>query len=54
MDGTSTLGVGSLSNGKASLKSSTLASGSHSIVIVYGGDTHFAASTSPILSQTVK
>jgi hypothetical protein len=53
-DGTSTLGVASLNNGKASLKSSTLASGSHSIAIVYAGDPHFAASTSPILSQTVK
>ena len=53
-DGSSTLGTGALSSGKASFSISTLALGSHSITAVYGGSTDFAGSTSPVLHQTVK
>lgn len=39
--------------GKATFTSSTLNVASHSITAVYSSDTNFAASTSPVLSQTV-
>jgi len=53
-DGATTLGTGALSGGKATLTSSALAAGSHSITAIYSGDTNFAGSTSPPLTQTVK
>jgi hypothetical protein len=54
IDGTSTLGTGSLNNSaQATLSTSTLSAGSHSITAVYGGNTIFAGSTSTILTQTV-
>jgi hypothetical protein len=52
-DGTTTLGTGTLSGGKATFTTSTLAAGSHSITGVYGGDTNFAGSSSPAITQTV-
>jgi hypothetical protein len=52
-DGTTTLGNGTLSGGKATLATSALAAGSHSITVVYAGDTSFLGSTSPALVQTV-
>ena len=52
-DGITTLGTGTLSSGKATFTTSSLAVGSHSITAVYGGSTSFNASTSPALTQTV-
>ncbi|HZB89279.1 MAG TPA: Ig-like domain repeat protein [Terracidiphilus sp.] len=45
-DGSSTLGMGTVSNGTASFSSTTLALGSHSVVATYSGDTNFAPSNS--------
>jgi hypothetical protein len=52
-DGTTTLGMGTLSGGKATFTTSTLPVGTHSITALYGGDVNFAGSTSPVLSQIV-
>jgi subtilase family serine protease len=53
-DGTTSLGTGTL-NGSlvATLTTSTLASGSHSITAVYGGDANNDGSTSTALTQTI-
>jgi hypothetical protein len=53
MDSTSTLGTGTLSGGKATYATSTLAAATHSITAVYGGDTNDATSTSSVFTQTV-
>jgi len=53
LDGTSTLGTGTLSGGSATFQTSSLAAGVHSITISYGGDSSFNASTSQALTQTV-
>jgi hypothetical protein len=52
-DGTITLGSGTISSGSATLMTSLLAVGSHSITAVYGGDSNYSGSTSPILTQVV-
>ncbi len=52
-DGLAPLGTGTLSGGKATLSTKTLAVGSHSITVMYGGDTNFLGSTSAVLTQTV-
>jgi len=52
-DGAATLGTGMLSGGIATLTTSALVGGAHSITAVYAGDTSFASSTSPALTQTV-
>jgi Bacterial Ig-like domain (group 3) len=52
-DGTTTLGSGSLSSGKATY-STTLSSGTPQITVVYGGSPSFLTSTSAVLVQTVK
>ena len=54
LDGSTTLGTGTLSGGTATFSISTLAAAAHSITVVYGGDTNFLTSTSSILTQTVK
>ena len=54
LDGSTTLGTGTLSGGTATFSISTLAVAAHSITVVYGGDTNFLTSTSGILTQTVK
>ncbi len=47
MDGSTTLDTGTLnSSGKATFKTSALLAGSHSITVVYSGDTNFVTSTS--------
>ncbi len=51
-NGSTQLGVGTLSAGKASVKA-TLNLGSHSITATYPGSGGFAGSTSPILTETV-
>jgi hypothetical protein len=52
-DGTSMLGTGTLSGGKATFTTSGLAGGVHSITAVYGGDANFTGGTSPVLTQTI-
>jgi hypothetical protein len=51
--GTATLGKRTLSGGMATFSTSTLAVGIKSITVTYSGDTIYAASTSPAISQTV-
>ena len=54
-DSSTILGSSSLnSNGVGTFTTSTLAVGTHSITATYNGDTNFATSTSPILSQVVQ
>ncbi len=53
MDNGTSIGTGTLSGGVATLTTTTLALGSHSIQASYAGDTDFAASTSNSLTQTV-
>src|SRR6202789_3411179 len=54
LDGAASLGSGSVgAGGVATLMTSALTAGSHSITAQYGGDTNFAASTSPALTQVV-
>lgn len=52
-DGTTELGNFALNGNSASLTTSTLSLGTHSITANYGGDAVFAASTSKVLTQTV-
>src|SRR5207248_109550 len=52
-DGANTLGTATLTNGTATLPSAALAVGSHTITVVYGGDTNFSTSTSAAITQTV-
>jgi hypothetical protein len=53
-DGAATLGTGTLNgSGQATLSTSSLAVGNHSITAVYAGDGNYAASTSPVLTQAV-
>jgi hypothetical protein len=55
LDGTILLGSSTLnSSGVAALTISKLLAGTHSITATYKGDTNFAPSTSPVLSQTVR
>ena len=54
MDGTTTLGTGTLNAvDVATLGTNALAVGTHLITAVYAGDTNFATSASPVLSQVV-
>src|SRR5277367_2241626 len=52
-DGANSIGTGNLASGIATLMTSTLTSGSHSITASYGGDTNFAASVSSAVTVTV-
>jgi len=52
-DGAAVLGMGMLNAGTATLITSGLGAGVHSITAVYGGDASFGSGTSPILTQTV-
>jgi uncharacterized repeat protein (TIGR01451 family) len=53
-NGNSTLGTKTLnSSGQATLSTSGLSRGNHSITVVYGGSSSFLGSTSPVLTQTV-
>ena len=54
LDGATSLGTGALSaSGVATLSTTTLAVGSHSITAQYGGDSNYSASTSSAVSVTV-
>jgi hypothetical protein len=52
-DGVTSLGTGTLSGNTATLTTSALTAGGHSITAVYEGDTNYLSSTSPVLTQTV-
>lgn len=53
-DGTKNLSTKTLnSSGQATFSTSSLARGSHSITVVYGGSSSFLTSTSPVLTQNV-
>jgi hypothetical protein len=55
LDGTQSLGSSSLNSaGVATLSTSTLAIGAHSITASYSGDSNFGSSTSQVLSQVVQ
>jgi hypothetical protein len=53
LDGTTPLGPGTLSGGVATLTTTSLAVGTHSISAVYSGGTNFVAATSAALTQCV-
>ena len=53
-NGTSILGTSPLSAGVATFATSSLAAGTYSVTASYPGDSTFASSTSPVLTQTVK
>jgi hypothetical protein len=54
MDGSTSLGTGTVSNGTATFTTSTLTVGTHMITAVYGGDNNFAGSTSTVFNEVVK
>jgi sugar lactone lactonase YvrE len=54
LDGTTSIGTGTLSSGVATLTISTLAAGTHSITAVYGGDANFSSATSSALAEIVE
>ena len=51
--GSTQIGTGTLSGGKATFKTKALVVGTHTITAEYGGDTNFTGSTSAALIQTV-
>jgi hypothetical protein len=53
MDGTSTLGMGTLTGGKATFTIANLSAGSHAITASYSGDANFTMATSSVLSEYV-
>ncbi len=53
-EGSTNLGVATLSKGVATFSSSSLAAGSHTLVATYGGDSYFGPSQSAGLGQNVK
>lgn len=53
-DGTSVLATVTLTSGSATYTAPALAAGAHSITAVYSGDTNDGASTSSILTETMK
>ncbi|PJD95947.1 MAG: hypothetical protein CK425_07315 [Parachlamydia sp.] len=52
-DGAVSIGTAPVIGGQATLISTTLAPGSHSVSAVYGGDTNFLTSTSSLWTQTI-
>jgi hypothetical protein len=52
-DGSTKLGIGTLSGGGATFQTQSLAAGIHNITATYSGDSNFNASASSVLSQTV-
>jgi hypothetical protein len=53
-NGGTSIGVVNVSSGKATLPTSTLTVGTHSITAKYSGDTNYNGSTSAVWSQTVR
>lgn len=54
MDGTTPIGTVDVNSGKASLTTSSLSSGSHSVTAEYSGDNNFRSSKSPAFTLTVQ
>jgi sugar lactone lactonase YvrE len=54
LDGSTSIGTGTLSGGVATLTTTSLAPGTHSITATYGGDTNFSSATSSALSELVE
>ncbi len=54
MEGTTTLGTGTVSGNKATLNLASLQVGQHNIVAVYGGVTDYSGSTSVVITQNVQ
>src|SRR5207237_1287390 len=54
MDGSATLGTGTLSGGQASFTTTSLTVATHDITAVYGGDNNFTGSTSAAVVETVQ
>jgi Bacterial Ig-like domain (group 3) len=54
MDGSSALGMGTLSDGVATFSTTMLSVGTHSVTAVYSGDDNFTTSTSAVLKQKVQ
>jgi uncharacterized protein (TIGR03437 family) len=52
-DGSVALGTATLSGGKATFSTSSLAVGAHGVTVTYSGNTAFAASTSQALTETI-
>jgi len=52
-NGSTVLGTGALSGGKATFATATLTVATHTIIAVYAGTPNFVGSTSPALSQVV-
>lgn len=52
-DGSTIIGSGALSGGKAMLTTASLSIGAHLLTAAYGGDTNFSGSTSSALTQNV-
>jgi len=52
-DGATVIGTATLVNGRATLVTSALAVGTHSLTVAYSGDLEFSASTSAAVTQTV-
>jgi hypothetical protein len=53
LDGSTTLGSGTISGGTASFTTTTLTVGVHNITASYGGDTNYNSAVSTVLLQTV-
>ena len=53
LDGTTVIGSGALAGGRASLTTSTLEAGGHSVTAAYGGSIAFGTSTSGPLTETI-
>ena len=54
MEGTTTLGTGAVdSNGQATLTTSTLSVGGHTITASYGGDSNYTSSISAQFTETI-
>jgi len=53
LDGSTSIGIGKTSGGKATLATAALAQGSHGITASYPGDASYQTSTSSTLTQTV-
>ncbi len=52
-DGAASMGVVAVASGVATLVTSSLSVGSHSLTAVYSGDVNYLSSTSPVLNQVI-
>lgn len=53
MDGSFSLGTGTLSGGVATITNSSLPVGSHAITAIYSGDSNFSAGTSAVFTESI-